>query len=111
MCGRSVQSTEIREVLNPRQFQKVSRKLKGHPDLSEVIWPPVVEIPVEDRHTSSILSEQTDQDFLRGRLACTAGAQKTEDFPPVYLEVQAGDSFSLPAFVREAEVIDSDHSQ
>ena len=111
MCGPPVQSTEICEVLNTRQFQKVSRKLKGHPDLFEVIWPPVLEIPIEDRHTSLILLKQADQDFLSGRLACATGAQKTEDFPSVYFEVQAGDSFSLPAFVREAEVIDSDHRQ
>ena len=111
MCGAPVQSTEIREILNTRQFQKVSRKLEGHPDLFEIIWPPIFEIPIEDRHTSLILPEQTDQDFLRGRLACATGTQKTEDFPPVYFEGEAADSFFLTAFVSEAQVIDSNHRE
>ena len=94
-----------------RQFQKVSRKFERHANPFEILRPPVLEILIEDRHTSLILPEQADQDFLRGRLACATGTQETEDFTPAYLEAQAGDSLFLPALVGEAEVIDSDHRQ
>jgi hypothetical protein len=82
MCGPPVQPTEIREILNARQFQKVRRKLEGDSDLFEVIRPPVLETPVEHRHGSLILPEQADQNFLSGRLTCSTRTQETEDFAP-----------------------------